>query len=348
MRAMATNGEGAVRQDQGSDLQLLVNSAPSLLHTGTPDGYLDFFNQTWLRYVGRPLEDLQGWKWTAFIHPKDVEGIVEKWRASLASGEPFLHETRVLRADGEYRWMLHHKVARRNARGEIVKWHGSSIDIEDRKRAEEQLSRSTRELQRSEFYLAEGQRLAHMGSWAFDPAGFEYWSSELFRMHGLDPAREPPGVEEYLNCIHPQDREFMANLVNGLPAKASPFDATKRIVRPNGEVRYIRCVGVPVVEDQSLKKYVGSALDVTEHELVDPGTPTARGLSGRSPKAQPHRQLRVETRQRRDCLVRRNLSHLRVRPRRRSQRWIHGVPARTSAGQGACTTGHRSRIPDRH
>ena len=51
-------------------------------------------------------------------------------------------------------------------------------------------------------------------------------------------------------------------------AKASPFDATKRIVRPDGEVRYIRCVGVPLVENQSLKKFVGSAMDVTEHEIL--------------------------------------------------------------------------------
>ncbi len=264
----SSNGDGAVRRDQTSDLQLLVDSAPSLIHTSRPDGYLDFFNQTWLRYVGRSLEDLQGWKWTAFIHPEDVEGIVEKWRASLASGEPFLHEARVLRADGEYRWMLHHKVAMRDGCGQIVKWYGSSIDIEDRKRAEVQLRRSAEELQRSEFYLAEGQRLAHMGSWAFDPAGFDYWSPELFRMHGLDPARKPPTVQEYLDCVHPQDRESMANLIQGLSAKASPFDATKRIVRPNGEVRYIRCVGAPVFENESLKRYVGSALDVTEHELV--------------------------------------------------------------------------------
>src|SRR5437870_13110842 len=65
---MASNGDGAVRRDQTSDLQLLVDSAPSLIHTSRPDGYLDFFNQTWLTYVGRPIEDLQGWKWTAFIH----------------------------------------------------------------------------------------------------------------------------------------------------------------------------------------------------------------------------------------------------------------------------------------
>src|SRR6266704_2701719 len=164
--------------------------------------------------------------------------------------------------------MLHRKVPLREEHGKILKWYGSSIDIEDRKRAEVQLRRSAQELQRNEHYLVEGQRLAHMGSWALDPAGFDYWSPELFRMHGLDPASKPPTVQEYLDCIHPQDRESMANLIKGLSAKASPFDATKRIVRPNGEVRYIRCVGVPVFENESLKKYVGSALDVTEHVLV--------------------------------------------------------------------------------
>jgi PAS domain S-box-containing protein len=120
----------------------------------------------------------------------------------------------------------------------------------------------------SELYLAEEQRLAHEGSWTFDRAGFAYWSPELFRMHGLDPTRKPPTVGEYLGCVHPQDRASVADLIKGLSAKASPFDVTKRIVRPNGEVRYIRCVGVPVFEDQSLKRYVGSALDITEHRLV--------------------------------------------------------------------------------
>src|SRR5271167_4822959 len=184
------------RTSQSPDLRRLIDFAPALIHTGLPDGYLDFFNQGWLDYLGRSLKDLLGWRWTEYIHPEDVEGIVQKWRASLASGEPFLHEARVRRADGEYRWMLHHKIAVRDECGQIVKWHGSSIDIEDRKRAELQLYRSTEELQRSEFYLAEGQRLAHMGSWVFGPAGFDYWSPELFRMHGLDPDRKPPAVHE--------------------------------------------------------------------------------------------------------------------------------------------------------
>jgi PAS domain S-box-containing protein len=123
-------------------------------------------------------------------------------------------------------------------------------------------------LQRSEFYLAEGQRLGHMGSWAFDPDGFDYWSPELFRIYGLDPAGEAPSVQKYLDCVHPRDRESMAELINRLVAEARPFDATKRIVRPDGQVRYIRCVGVPFVDSQGVKKYVGSAIDVTEHELL--------------------------------------------------------------------------------
>jgi hypothetical protein len=85
---------------ESMNVQLLIDSVPAVIHTGLSDGYLDFFNQTWLKYVGRPLKDVQGWKGTSVIHPDDVEGILKKWRASLVSGEPFLHEARVRRADG--------------------------------------------------------------------------------------------------------------------------------------------------------------------------------------------------------------------------------------------------------
>src|SRR2546423_13695084 len=108
-----------------SDLQLIIDSAPAFIHTARPDGHIDFFNRAWLEYVGLSAEDLQGWKWTVAIHPDDLDEILEKWRASLASGEPFLHETRVRRADGQYRWMLHHKVALRDESGKIVQWQGS-------------------------------------------------------------------------------------------------------------------------------------------------------------------------------------------------------------------------------
>ena len=258
----------AARQRLENRLRLIIDTTPALIHTSRPDGYLDYFNKRWVEYLGVSLDDVEGWKWTASVHPDDVAGIVDKWRACLANGEVFEYETRVRRADGEYRRMLHRKVPLRDEHGKILKWYGSSMDIEDYKRAEEQLRRSAEELQRSESYLAEGQRLAHMGSWAFDAAGFDYWSPELFRMHGLEPTSKAPAVQEYLDCVHPQDREFMAELIKRILAEPSRFDTTKRIVRPDGEVRYIRCVGTPVVENQTLKKFVGTAIDVTEYELL--------------------------------------------------------------------------------
>jgi PAS domain S-box-containing protein len=245
-----------------------VDSIPSLIHTAKPDGYLDYFNKRWLEYLGVTLDKVAGWNWTAFIHPEDLEGIVTEWRACLASGETFEYETRVRRSNGDYRWMFHRKVPLRDENGNVVKWYGSSLDIDERKMAGEQLLRNAEKLQRSEFFLAEGQRLAHVGSWAFDSDGFYYWSPELFQMHGLDPAGKPPSIGEYLDCVHPHDRESMAVLIERILAEGSAFDAIKRIVRPSGEVRYIRCVGAAAAEGQELKKYVGSAIDVTEHEIL--------------------------------------------------------------------------------
>jgi PAS domain S-box-containing protein len=288
-------GMSAPRQEsEALNIQVLVDSIPSLIHTARPDGYLDYFNKRWLEYLGVTLDKVAGWNWTAFIHPEDLDGIVTEWRTCLASGENFEYETRVRRSNGDYRWMFHRKVPLRDENGNIVKWYGWSLDIDERKMAGEQILRNTEKLQRSEFFLAEGQRLAHVGSWAFDHDGFYYWPPELFQMHGLDPAGKPPSIGEYLDRVHPRDREFMAELIERILEEGSPFDAIKRIVRPSGEVRYVRCVGAPAAEGQNVKKYVGSAIDVTEQELLAQELST-RGVPDGSTKTQPDRQLWMET-----------------------------------------------------
>ncbi len=131
----------------------------------------------------------------------------------------------------------------------------------ERRRAEE-------ELRRSEFYLAEGQRLAHMGSWSFNAAGFDYWSSEMFRIHGLDPSGKAPTVEEYMGLVHPEDREFVAETIQKMFAEGRGFDFTKRIVRPDGEIRHVRCVGVPATHSGTFQEFVGTGIDVTEQNQL--------------------------------------------------------------------------------
>lgn len=141
---------------------------------------------------------------------------------------------------------------------------------EQRKLAEEldqKVAQRTQALERSEFYLSEGERLTHIGSWAFNPSGFfDYWSPELFRIYGLDPAQGPPTLAEYLARIHPQDRESMAETVQRMLTERSGCDVKKRMVRPDGTTRQIRCVGAPVFDQGVFKGFVGTAMDVTEQE----------------------------------------------------------------------------------
>jgi formate hydrogenlyase transcriptional activator len=142
----------------------------------------------------------------------------------------------------------------RTSDGILLYWIGINLDIEDRKQAE--------------FYLAEGQRLAHMGSWDFNAAGFDYWSPELFRIHGLDPGGKAPTVEEYLALVHPEDREFVKQQIQEMLATHRAFDFTKRIVRPDGQIRSVRCVGALATQEGTLRKFVGTGMDVTEQEQL--------------------------------------------------------------------------------
>ena len=230
--------------DQTLRLRQILDSSPALIHTGRRDGYLDFFNRTWCEFVGKPADDLYGWKWTSCIHPDDIGVLLNRWRESIATGNPLETEARVRRADGEFCWMLHQKLAQRDADGTIIQWHGTSLNIEGRKQAEDSLRKNVDELQTNKYLLAEAQRLGQMGSWTFDPAkGFDHWSTELFRIHGLEPTPEAPTSEVYLALVHPEDREFMASTMDQMLGGAFGFDVTKRIVRPDGQLRYVRCVG---------------------------------------------------------------------------------------------------------
>ena len=134
---------------EGQDLlRRVIDTTPAFLHSSEPDGSHGFFNRRWLEYVGAREEDLQDWGWTAFIHPEDLQGMLTRWNACRASGELFQYESRVRRADGQYLWFLHRNVPQRDHQGKIVTWYGSSIEINDRKRAEEELQRAFDEIKK--------------------------------------------------------------------------------------------------------------------------------------------------------------------------------------------------------
>jgi PAS domain S-box-containing protein len=245
-----------------AQLQATLHMIPAHTWYALPSGALTFLNERCADYLGLPknhplrLGIDTGASWDSHIpllHPDDHEETRRIWSICLSTGDASEASFRVRNAEGGYRWFLSRAEPLRASDGTLLYWIGVNLEIEERKQAE--------------FYLAEGERLAHMGSWVLDPAGFfPYWSHELFQIYGVDPAKKEVSLEKYLGIIHPQDREFMRSLINRMFAEASGCDVTKRIVRPGGEVRYIRCVGVPLVENGGLKRIVGTAMDVTEHE----------------------------------------------------------------------------------
>jgi len=194
------------------------------------------------------------------IHPDDRERVFREADAAARGGVPATAEHRVVRPDGEVRTVQGLGTVKRDAAGVACEMFGTVQDITDRKRAEEAL-------RRSQFYLGEGERLAHMGSWAFNESG-HYWSDELYKIYGLDPKYGAPTVEQYLALVHPQDRASIAESINLMLEEHRGFDRIERIVRPDGQLRYLRAVAVPVVEQGVFKGFIGTTMDVTEQELL--------------------------------------------------------------------------------
>ena len=251
----------ALRKSE-KELRDVIDTIPAIAWSALPDGSNTYINKRFVEYSGLSADQGAASGWQAAIHPDDLERQAGKWMEAVATGKPHESEVRFRRSDGQYRWHLDRGVPLRDEAGNIVNWYGVVTDIEDRKRAEEAL-------QQTQFYLVEGQRLANMGSWAFNPSGFfDYWSQELFKIYGLDPQKGAPTLEQYLATLHPQDRDVMANTIKRMHAECSGCDEKKRIVLPDGELRYIRCVGIPVVEGEVLKGFLGTAIDITEQELL--------------------------------------------------------------------------------
>jgi PAS domain S-box-containing protein len=194
------------------------------------------------------------------IHPDDRDVVFRTAEQAASSGIRADCEHRLFRPNGEMRIVHSLGDLKKDLSGRPYQMFGTTQDITERKRAEIAL-------QQSQFYLTEGQRLGHMGSWAFNDSG-HYWSEELYKIYGLDPQNGPPAVEQYLALVHPQDRAMISETIRRMQEEHSGFDQIERIIRPDGQLRYIRAVAVPVFEKGVFKGFVGTTLDVTEQELL--------------------------------------------------------------------------------
>jgi PAS domain S-box-containing protein len=224
---------------------------PDLMTTFVNTRMAEMLGYSEAEMIGRPSND--------FLFEEDVPDQLKKMQnGRLRVSETY--ERRFRRKDGQVLWTIVSGTPILDGDSHFKGTFAMHTDITERKRAEEALLRS-------EAYLADAQRLSHIGSWAYKHGTDKpsYWSDESFQIWGFDPKEGPPDGDMLRQRIHPEDRIRTFEVRdNALQAKTD-FETEFRIVRPDGTVRNIRVLGHPVLgANGELIEVVGTHADVTE------------------------------------------------------------------------------------
>ncbi len=136
------HAEDALRASE-LNLRQLTETVPEMLWSATPDGAIEYCNTRFLNYTGLSAEDVRGEGWQKSIHPDDAVRVAPVWMSCIATGAPYGVEVRTLHAaDRTYRWCAVNALPLLDEHGRVVKWHGTIVDVQDWKRAQEELRQS--------------------------------------------------------------------------------------------------------------------------------------------------------------------------------------------------------------
>lgn len=251
-----------------SDLQLqaeLLQRLPVSAWTLTADGTPDFVNEVWLEYSGQSLEFVRSRPdaWMSAVHPDDREAASKAFWGGIRSGEGFAVETRSLRAkDGTYRWHLQQAVVLRDAEGKVLKFVGTTTDIDEQKRNEEKIRQSDKEarqlLDLSPLHITElgpdGARLYT------NRASLDYYGMTL--QEWLD--------SDLGEALHPQDTEFVTKEHSAKLRSGSPFEYEVRLKRKDGQYRWFHRRLSPMSDEQGrITRWYAAGTDIDDRKRAE-------------------------------------------------------------------------------
>lgn len=127
-------------ENQREYLQYFIEYMPIQIWAANPEGQVDFVSSRLAEFTGKRREEILA-DWLSFLHPDDRERTLEVWSRSVATGEPYRIDFRLLRHDGVYVWFQTQAVARKDTQGNVKRWLGSSIDIDDLRRLQQESDR---------------------------------------------------------------------------------------------------------------------------------------------------------------------------------------------------------------
>lgn len=199
------------------------------------------------------------------MEKKAMEGIEACVEKALA-GETFAYMDIpiFIKETGETGWTSARYGPFRNAQGEIIGVLATVHDTTERRKTEEELRKSERE-------LADAQQIAHVGSWNYDIlSNVVGWSDELYRIFGLKPKERIVNYETFLNFVHPEDRTYVGNYIQQAMDDHKPFRFDYRIVWNDQSIHVIHCDGEVILNEAGRPiRMHGTAQDITDRKLAE-------------------------------------------------------------------------------
>jgi PAS domain S-box-containing protein len=211
-------------------------------------------------------------------HAEDAPRVNATLERAVREGTDFyLDEYRIHHTDGSIRFLR--AIGHRNASGEPGEYVGVTMDITDRKRAEQERERLrqleadlTQELLREKAYLAEAQSLTHIGSWAtnFHTKQMFHLSDEVYRLHGFEPNQGPISLERFWATVHPEDEPVVSATVENAIRTRTDYDIREFRIRraDDGQIRFLRSIGHHNPAEE-MGYYVGITMDITERKRAE-------------------------------------------------------------------------------
>ncbi len=233
-----------------------LESIPGMVFTTRPDGYCDYQSQQWVEFTGIPMSEHLGDGWNKLLHPDDRPRAFAAWQAAVEGRAPYDLEYRVRRRDGEYAWFKVRGRPIRNAAGEIVRWFGTVLNIDDLVRAKAALERSER------LYRGIGESIDY-GIWICEPDGRNTYASESFlKLVGL--TQEQCSSFGWGEVLHPDDAERTIAAWKECVRTGGTWDIEHRFRGVDGQWHPILARGVPVRDEAGrVLCWAGINLDIS-------------------------------------------------------------------------------------
>src|SRR5262245_2301726 len=251
---------------EGSAMEIetdrVLDALPGMIWTALPDGRIDFVNRRWSEYTGLGQGDALGWEWHVAVHTGDLPVLLERWRSILRSGEPGEMEARVRRFDGQHRWFVIHANPMHDTMGAIVKWCGIGTDVDDIRRAQQELKR--REL---DFQLVVDSIPLPVA--VTTPSGeveglnrqtLDYFGKTLEELRGWKAS----------DVVHPDDLEHTVAAQIDAHQRGSAYNVESRHRRADGVYRWYNVLGMPLRDPRgNILRWLHLLIDIDDRKRAE-------------------------------------------------------------------------------